>query len=98
MTYNIKKPRRNDVVVFKYKEQILIKRLIGMSGDKLEVGENFVKINGKLVANFEDLGFWKFNGTIPEGKFFALGDNINFSNDSRIFGLFDLSTIQGIWV
>ncbi|WP_416388861.1 S26 family signal peptidase [Mesomycoplasma flocculare] len=29
---------------------------------------------------------------------FALGDNINFSNDSRIFGLFDLSTIQGIWV
>lgn len=58
-------------MVFKYKEQILIKRLIGMSGDKLEVGENFVKINGKLVANFEDLGFWKFNGTIPEGKFYA---------------------------
>ncbi|WP_323749063.1 hypothetical protein [Mesomycoplasma flocculare] len=23
---------------------------------------------------------------------------MNFSNDSRIFGLFDLSTIQGIWV
>lgn len=58
-------------MVFKYKEQILIKRLIGMSGDKLEVGENFVKINGKLVANLEDLGFWKFNGTIPEGKFCA---------------------------
>ncbi|AJR12340.1 signal peptidase I [Mesomycoplasma dispar] len=93
----VKKPQRNDVVVFNYNKTVLIKRLVGIPGDKLEVNENSVLINGKLVASFSDLGFWKFNGIIPENKFFALGDNINFSNDSRTFGLFDLNAIQGIW-
>ncbi|QBY87353.1 signal peptidase I [Mesomycoplasma hyopneumoniae] len=94
---NVKKPQRNDVVVFKYKDKILIKRLVGIPGDKLEVTENSILINDELVANFTDLGFWKFNGVIPDGKFFALGDNINFSNDSRTFGFFDLNDIKGVW-
>ena len=33
--------------------------------------------------------------TVPEGKFFALGDNRNNSNDSRRYGFFDQSTIVG---
>ncbi|WP_416388857.1 S26 family signal peptidase [Mesomycoplasma dispar] len=53
-------------------------------------------INGNLFANFSDLGFWKFNGIIPGNKFFVLGENINFSNDSRVFNLFDLNTIRRI--
>ncbi|WP_317273715.1 MULTISPECIES: signal peptidase I [Clostridium] len=85
--YNLDKLQRGDIVVF-YSEELqedLIKRLIGLPGDKIEIINGVVYVNGeKLVEDYigtED----NFNGVyeVPEGKFFFLGDNRLYSKDSR---------------
>ena len=44
-------------------------------------------LTGKVVQNF----VW--NGPVPAGKFFAIGDHID-SYDSRYFGFVDLSAVE----
>ena len=48
-----------------------------------------------LYGGFDSQDVPYIRMTVPEGKFFALGDNRNNSNDSRRYGFFDQSTIVG---
>lgn len=102
-----KKYNRGDVVVVNYfngeKEERLIKRVIGLPGEKVEYNENKLYINDKKVEdrfakdteNFElsyiDIDMKK----IPEGYYFVIGDNRNNSIDSRIIGLVKKEDIKG---
>ena len=102
-----KKYNRGDIVVVNYfngeKEERLIKRVIGLPGEKVEYNENKLYINDKKVEdrfakdteNFElsyiDIDMKK----ITEGYYFVIGDNRNNSIDSRIIGLVKKEDIKG---
>lgn len=100
--YRINGLKRFDIVVIKYNNEKIIKRVIGLPGDYIEYKDNILYVNGKeikeeykrdITNNFslKDLGYEK----IPENKYLVLGDNRSISKDSRIIGLIDKEDIEG---
>lgn len=93
---------RFDIVVFKYNNQKLIKRVIGLPGETVEFKNNKLYVNGKYLEedflgsksfnfNISDLGY----KVIPEGEFLLIGDNREASYDSRYFGTIKKEDILG---
>ena len=89
LTYHFVEPKRFDIVVFPFKEnknQLLIKRIIGMPGETVQIIEGKVYINGyELNENYgnaiiESAGLASEPITLGEDEYFVLGDN---SQDSR---------------
>lgn len=97
--------KRFDVVVIDYKSdklnERLIKRVIGLPGDKIKYKDGKLYVNNKEVYDkfstfTEDFNMSLFNLTeIPEGKYLVLGDNRIESLDSRRLGLIDEKDIKG---
>lgn len=88
--YNLDKLERGDIIVF-YSEELqqdLIKRLIGLPGDTVEIKDGIVYVNGELLEeDYIGAQNASFNGRyqVPEGKYFFLGDNRLYSNDARVW-------------
>ena len=84
---------RGDIIVFWSEEEnkILIKRVVGIAGDKIEICDDKVYINENLEAGVYFKGKTKIgdNGlrffTIPTDSLFVLGDNRENSKDSRSY-------------
>jgi signal peptidase I len=85
---------RGDVVVFRYPRdpsKSYIKRVIGVSGDRVLIEDGRVWVNGKLLSESyvpdefrDERSFAEYQ--VPPGAFFVLGDHRNLSSDSRDFG------------
>ncbi|KAF0134526.1 MAG: signal peptidase I [Candidatus Saganbacteria bacterium] len=105
-----KGPKRFDVIVFKMYDtnndrKDLIKRLIGLPGEKLEVKKGIVYINGKELKephpinnNYFDLDSLPaaFGPVvIPKDSYFVMGDNRPNSADSRYWGFLPRNNIIG---
>ena len=85
---------RGDVVVVNYPgdpvHKKYVKRIVGLPGEKVEVKNERVYINGKLLAEpylaygvlSDPDGSW----TLKNNEYFVMGDNRPGSNDSRYFG------------
>jgi signal peptidase I len=96
-------PRRGDIVVLDLPNQddMLIKRVIGLPGDTIEVRSGQVFIDGELLeepwAPRIDHGGGSDYGpqTISPLHVFVLGDNRGSSNDSRSFGAVYVDDVVG---
>ena len=93
-----------DIVAIYYENQILIKRVIGMSGDQIMFDEQgFLSVNGilldekypsNIVRMTTDL---TYPYIVPDGQYFVVGDNREKSMDSRMsqFGCITEDKIAG---
>ena len=94
----VKSYNRMDVVVFNYKEERLIKRVIGVAGETVRIEDNTLYINDKAIDDYrEDVktADYELDVTIPEGYYFVMGDNRYNSTDSRLIGLVKADDILG---
>ncbi len=88
-------PKRSTIVQYQ-SEELVIKRCVGIPGDKIEIRGNYLHINGEKYeitrSVIQDL---KHIDTIPEGYYFFVGDNRSQSTDSRHYGLVPIKSVRG---
>ena len=92
LAYKFGDPQRFDIVIFKYpddEKQLFIKRIIGLPGETVTIKDGKVYINDSqepLDDSFcPETPLAKGDGVyqVPEDCYFMLGDNRNYSKDSR---------------
>ncbi len=94
-------PKRGNVVVIRLRAQgdeLLIKRVVGLPGDSVEIHDGRVFVNGEALNEPYVAGVTPgiFGPTtIPPLHIFVLGDNRGASNDSRSFGTISLKDVVG---
>jgi signal peptidase I len=107
----ISKPQRDDVIVFIYPHDTskdYIKRVVGLPGDRIEIFDRKININGTLyddkhgvyaeVRNEGSLNMAKKRNRpiiVPENHLFVMGDNRDHSSDSRVWGFVPLKSVKG---
>lgn len=92
--------KRNEIVTFKpnpqqvqqeeergYGDSDFIKRVIGLPGDRINIKDGVVYVNGeKLVQNYKTTpSHYSCYFVVPKGKLFLLGDNRGDSDDSHMW-------------
>jgi signal peptidase I len=100
--YRHRTPRDRDVVVIKHPEasETLVKRVVGVGGDEVGVALGHVWRNGERIPEpylVDKPGVRErpLLTVVPEGQLFLLGDNRNFSEDSRDLGTLPVSHVVG---
>lgn len=109
--YYYRDPQPGEIVVFKQGEAAWVKRVIGLPGDIIDIKEGKVFVNGNALDESEylDEGITtevptyllesedgiKYPYTVPDNKYFLMGDNRPESQDSRYIGPVDRSNIYG---
>lgn len=106
--YLFSEPKYKDIVVFhsnlktlEGKEKLLIKRIIGLPGDVINIEDGKVYKNGKLLEESYTKEDYTSGSVVelevPKGQMFVMGDNRQHSADSRdpSIGCIDIDKIVG---
>ena len=82
---------RGDIVAFYYNDKILVKRIVGLPGEVIDIDEEgSVSVDGEPLdepyLDEKALGECdiKLPYQVPEGRYFVMGDNQAGSDDSRM--------------
>ena len=100
LSYYLDEPERGDIIVLHFpndRSREFIKRLIGLPGDRIEIGNGMVAVNGRMLDEpyINDDPAYTGSWTVPEGQYFVLGDNRNNSSDSHIWSFLPREDIVG---
>ena len=99
--YQLREPQRGEIIVFHQPDGgrvDLIKRIIALPGDTVEIKERTVYINDSAIDEpyiMTAPSYTMAKKEIPEGEYFVLGDNRNNSNDSHRWGTLTQENIIG---
>lgn len=117
LAYRISEPTRGDIALIDFNKKRdpnitkmamddqLVRRIIALPGDKVEIKGRDLLVNGKKIE--EPYAFYSESDrplyventfgpvTVPPDAYFVLGDNRNFSIDSRVLGFIDKGLIGG---
>lgn len=104
-TKSYPRPIRGDIVVVQLRDQAgrphdIVKRIIGLPGDTVQVRNDIAWINGSIEPSHEVIVNPRTSEIvppvkIPEGRVFVMGDNRPLSLDSRYTGTIAIADIQG---
>lgn len=107
LAYRFREPQRGEVLVFKYPidpRSYYIKRIIGLPGERVVIdGRNISvydasgakkELSEPYVARMSETGHEEF--TVKEGEYFVMGDNRDFSYDSRRWGSVPSDDVIGL--
>lgn len=96
------KVERYDIVVIEFNGELIVKRIIGLPGEKVELVNDKIYIDDKeikqdfeYIYNNYDKNTVITNETLGEEEYFVLGDNRSVSYDSTEFGPVNKSNIVG---
>ena len=98
ISYNFQKIKRFDIVVIHRNNEYLIKRVIGLPGEKIEYINNQLYVNDNIVEEkflHKETKDFKLDEFIPDDCYFVLGDNRPDSIDSRMIGFIKKDEILG---
>lgn len=106
LSYRWSNPGRGDIIVFSPTEKLkqenvrdtLIKRVIGLPGEKVEIKEGRVFINNRPLREkyiAENLRYQWGPVTVPPNSYLVMGDNRDFSYDGRYWGFVPRDYIIG---
>ena len=95
-------PQRGDIIVFEsplpqYFNDPFVKRVVGLPGEQIAIFSGVLHIDGvPLPESYASQSRRDFAPIIvPDGHFFVMGDNRNFSRDSREWGPIAAESIIG---
>jgi signal peptidase I len=113
-SYLRRKPKRGEIVTFRTRglpkgipqDQLYIKRIVGLPGERVAIAGGTLFIDGSPVLISNAAGRISFdfplqsmfvftNVTLTENQYFVIGDNTTNSLDSRVFGPIQRSNILG---
>ncbi|MEN6389053.1 MAG: signal peptidase I [Syntrophomonas sp.] len=100
--YGSSQPQRGDIIAYKDESGVvMIKRVIGLPGEQIEIKDGKVYVNGnEITENYlnkqnsteaSGTSIWK----IPDKNVFVMGDNRQSSKDSRVSGSIPYDRILG---
>jgi signal peptidase I len=77
--------------------QDLIKRIVGLPGDVVDVSNGIVSVNGQALTEpyIAAAPVYRGHWEVPAGHLFVLGDNRNDSSDSHSWGLLPVGNVIG---
>lgn len=86
-----------DIIGFKEGDEKLIKRIVAREGDVIEIIDRQLYISSAAVKDTYIASYIEnsYEGEIPSGFVYVLGDNRYASCDSRSLGLVNIKTIIG---
>lgn len=101
LSYGWSEPQRGDVVIVHYpnRADTCVKRVIGLPGEEVSIRGGVTYINGEPLDESQWWGGIMFSETdpvvVPPRSVFVMGDNRNFSSDSRDVGVIPYSHFVG---
>lgn len=106
-SFRLREPKRGEVIVFEPPNQRsskYIKRIIALPNESIKISNGDVNIINAQGEHILDESFYLFDTIetfgnteifLKENEYFVLGDNRDFSSDSRIFGILPEKNIIG---
>jgi len=100
LAYKFAEPKRGEIIVFRspiVPDEDLIKRVIGIPGDEVEIYDGQVIVNGTVLNEpyIAASPIYSGNWQVVDGYLFVLGDNRNDSSDSHSWGLVPMQNVVG---